>query len=395
MRASRCALVIALGGGADALLVHTAGLGRSWPVQMSGSEGVSMPSRMSELDGNMAGLSRKKKIEEVFIGESVFVTGSKTGALDGDMSGQSYYESKLCVEEEECEVPGDDEFTIAVLGDLHLDPRKMEDYQTGREHFLPILQDAKSRGVATALVSLGDLGESKSVWTTPTPPLPYHPYPSRPTLALTVTLTAIPALALTVTPALALALTPTPGAPARDGRALRGHHCVPRAGRQVPFVLRRAVRGHRRQSRPRGHRRVPYGRGQPQCDAAHPWQAPVSRHAWPRLLASLRGLASFVLAKLSPSPWKWTRLPLGTRLLRGALCSASCDPRHAVPTSLLSRAPSHPSHPLTSPHREAGHAVQAADRREDAARGARLGSMANPPPLAPPELCACASSGRA
>jgi len=160
----RAALVVALSGGADALLVPTAGLGRSRPVMMmSGSEGVSMPSRMSELDGNMGGLSRKKKIEEVMIGESRFVTGAKTGSLDGDMSGQSYYASKLCVEEEECEVPGDDEFMIAVLGDLHLDPRKMEDYQTGREHFLPILEDAKSRGVATALVSLGDLGESKSV----------------------------------------------------------------------------------------------------------------------------------------------------------------------------------------------------------------------------------------
>ena len=178
MRVLQCVLVVALSGGADALLVPTAGLGRSRPVMMSGSEGVSMPSRISELDGNMGGLSRKKKIEEVFIGESVSVTGAKTGTLDGDMSGQTYYESKLCVEEEECEVPGDDEFMIAVLGDLHLDPRKMEDYQTGREHFLPILQDAKTRGVATALVSLGDLGESKSVRFTPThPTLPAPPSP--------------------------------------------------------------------------------------------------------------------------------------------------------------------------------------------------------------------------
>ena len=161
MRLSRCALVVALGGGADALLVPTAGgFGRSRPVMMSASEGVSMPSRISEADGNIYGLSRKKKIEQVLVGE---VTGAKTGSLDGDMSGQSYYESKLCVEEEECEIPGDDEFMVAVLGDLHLDPRKMEDYQTGREHFLPILQDGKSRGVKTALVSLGDLGESKSV----------------------------------------------------------------------------------------------------------------------------------------------------------------------------------------------------------------------------------------
>jgi hypothetical protein len=56
-----------------------------------------------------------------------------------------------------------DEYVVGILGDLHIDPRKMEDYYKGREHFLPICEDAKSRGVATALVSLGDLGESKSV----------------------------------------------------------------------------------------------------------------------------------------------------------------------------------------------------------------------------------------
>ena len=54
-------------------------------------------------------------------------------------------------------------FTLAILGDLHMDPRKMEDYETGRGHVVPILDDAKNRGVKTALVSLGDLGESKSV----------------------------------------------------------------------------------------------------------------------------------------------------------------------------------------------------------------------------------------
>jgi len=82
----------------------------------------------------------------------------------GDEQGTDYYKDKLCdVVEEECELPGDDEFTVAILGDLHFDPRKMEDYYTGREHFLPILEDAQGRGVATALVSLGDLGESKSV----------------------------------------------------------------------------------------------------------------------------------------------------------------------------------------------------------------------------------------
>ena len=56
-----------------------------------------------------------------------------------------------------------DEFTVAVLGDLHLDPRKMEDYGTGRGHVLPILEDAKAKGQSPVLCSLGDLGESKSV----------------------------------------------------------------------------------------------------------------------------------------------------------------------------------------------------------------------------------------
>ena len=93
------------------------------------------------------------------------------GDMQGDMKGRTYYADKLCgpeegeaeEDEEVCNTPGDDEFTIAILGDLHLDPRKMEDYFVGREHFQPILEDAQSRGVGTALVSLGDLGESKSV----------------------------------------------------------------------------------------------------------------------------------------------------------------------------------------------------------------------------------------
>jgi hypothetical protein len=56
-----------------------------------------------------------------------------------------------------------DEFTVAVLGDLHLDPRKMEDYEQGRNQWVPILDDAKNQHGNVALVSLGDLGESKSV----------------------------------------------------------------------------------------------------------------------------------------------------------------------------------------------------------------------------------------
>jgi len=55
-----------------------------------------------------------------------------------------------------------DEYVVAVLGDLHIDPRKMEDYGTGRSHFLPIFDEAKSDGKGVSVVSLGDLGESKN-----------------------------------------------------------------------------------------------------------------------------------------------------------------------------------------------------------------------------------------
>lgn len=94
------------------------------------------------------------------------------------LSGPEYttYADKLCTtasededdEEdedayEECELPSEDEFVVGILGDLHIDPRAMEDYSTGRDHFLPIITDAQQRGVNVAMVSLGDLGESKSV----------------------------------------------------------------------------------------------------------------------------------------------------------------------------------------------------------------------------------------
>jgi len=56
-----------------------------------------------------------------------------------------------------------DEFSVGVVGDLHIDPRKMEDYEIGRSQWIKILDEAKDDHGNTALVSLGDLGESKSV----------------------------------------------------------------------------------------------------------------------------------------------------------------------------------------------------------------------------------------
>jgi hypothetical protein len=59
---------------------------------------------------------------------------------------------------------------VGILGDLHIDPRKMEDYETGREHWLPIFEEAKNEHGNVALVSLGDLGESKNCGHNPSNP---------------------------------------------------------------------------------------------------------------------------------------------------------------------------------------------------------------------------------
>ena len=57
-----------------------------------------------------------------------------------------------------------DNFAVGILGDLHIDPRTMDDYYTGREQWVKVLNEAKeTKDGNVALVSLGDLGESKSV----------------------------------------------------------------------------------------------------------------------------------------------------------------------------------------------------------------------------------------
>eukprot|EP00538_Stauroneis_constricta_P004688 CAMPEP_0119547308 /NCGR_PEP_ID=MMETSP1352-20130426/1446_1 /TAXON_ID=265584 /ORGANISM="Stauroneis constricta, Strain CCMP1120" /LENGTH=449 /DNA_ID=CAMNT_0007592185 /DNA_START=136 /DNA_END=1481 /DNA_ORIENTATION=+ len=53
-------------------------------------------------------------------------------------------------------------FCVGILGDLHIDPRKMEDYEVGREHWLDVFQQEHETTDNLALVSLGDLGESKN-----------------------------------------------------------------------------------------------------------------------------------------------------------------------------------------------------------------------------------------
>jgi len=53
-------------------------------------------------------------------------------------------------------------FSVAVLGDLHIDPRKMDDYEIGHKQWTKVLQEEKDKHGNVALVSLGDLGESKN-----------------------------------------------------------------------------------------------------------------------------------------------------------------------------------------------------------------------------------------
>jgi hypothetical protein len=63
---------------------------------------------------------------------------------------------------EECAM---DAFTVGVLGDLHIDPRVMEDYEVGRKQWMKIfVETTETCGPDNvAIVSLGDLGESKSI----------------------------------------------------------------------------------------------------------------------------------------------------------------------------------------------------------------------------------------
>lgn len=55
-------------------------------------------------------------------------------------------------------------FAVSILGDLHIDPRKMDEYAEGRAQWIKVLDAAKDMvgEEHVALVSLGDLGESKN-----------------------------------------------------------------------------------------------------------------------------------------------------------------------------------------------------------------------------------------
>ena len=66
-------------------------------------------------------------------------------------------------ENEENRIVEDDpsSFAVGVLGDLHIDPRKLDDYTVGRQQWLQVLEKERKRTDNVAMVSLGDLGESK------------------------------------------------------------------------------------------------------------------------------------------------------------------------------------------------------------------------------------------
>lgn len=72
--------------------------------------------------------------------------------------------SRLAAEKgmDEAVVDDPSAFVIGILGDLHIDPRKMEDYEVGKKQWTPIFEQAQNAHGNVALVSLGDLGESKN-----------------------------------------------------------------------------------------------------------------------------------------------------------------------------------------------------------------------------------------
>jgi hypothetical protein len=82
----------------------------------------------------------------------------------GSLTGSSLRAATPAAKEDPAPAPASrtDEFVVGILGDLHIDPRKMEDYAIGKRHFEDIFSKAKSDGKGVAVVSLGDLGESKN-----------------------------------------------------------------------------------------------------------------------------------------------------------------------------------------------------------------------------------------
>jgi hypothetical protein len=78
----------------------------------------------------------------------------------GDSIGMDVSECGIDEDEEGCDDPT--AFLVGILGDLHIDPRKMDHYTDGRNHWLPILEQAKTAHGNAVLCSLGDLGESKN-----------------------------------------------------------------------------------------------------------------------------------------------------------------------------------------------------------------------------------------
>lgn len=91
-----------------------------------------------------------------------FTTTPKFGLQRWASSSSLHGGGTETVATEECAM---DAFTVGVLGDLHIDPRVMEDYEVGRKQWMKIFDETTETCGPdnVAIVSLGDLGESKSI----------------------------------------------------------------------------------------------------------------------------------------------------------------------------------------------------------------------------------------
>jgi hypothetical protein len=93
-------------------------------------------------------------------GPGVSPLASASTLNSGDSIGMDVADCGTEEDEDGCDDPT--AFLVGILGDLHLDPRKMDHYTDGRNHWLPILEQAKTAHGNAVLCSLGDLGESKN-----------------------------------------------------------------------------------------------------------------------------------------------------------------------------------------------------------------------------------------
>ena len=113
------------------------------------SEGINGKSNKKPVNGEVNGEANNMKKKNKRMNRSQFASAEKwlDAAVASTMEEGGFDESS---------------FLVGILGDLHIDPRKMDDYEEGHDHWVPIFQRAKQAHGNVAMVSLGDLGESKN-----------------------------------------------------------------------------------------------------------------------------------------------------------------------------------------------------------------------------------------